>query len=205
MGCSRQGSRGLSTHLDGRQGRRLGRDAAARQGGRDQCALVQRPAPARKAGFARSRGRRGRAPLRRACRDALRESFNRRFWYADGGYLYDVRRWRTTATNDPACRPNQIFAISLDHPVLDRDAVGRGAGRGAGQACSRRSGCARWRPVIPTTSRTYYGDLRSRDARLPPGHGLGVADRAVRRRLAEGPSRTTAPGRELLDGLPRHI
>ena len=35
-----------------------------------------------------------------------------------GGYLYDVvdaRRRRRRR----ACRPNQVFAISLDHPVLD--------------------------------------------------------------------------------------
>src|ERR671937_178019 len=54
-----------------------------------------------------------------------RESFNARFWYAEGGYLYDVIDGEHGA--DAACRPNQIFAISLDHPVLDE---------------------ARWRPVF---------------------------------------------------------
>ena len=49
-GLLRAGRRGLPAHLDGRQGRRLGRDAAARQGGRDQRALVQRAAPAATAG-----------------------------------------------------------------------------------------------------------------------------------------------------------
>ena len=62
------GRRGLSAHLDGRQGRRLGGDAAARQGGRDQRPLVQRPAPARELG-ARGAGRRRRPqPLARARR-----------------------------------------------------------------------------------------------------------------------------------------
>jgi predicted glycogen debranching enzyme len=39
-----------------------------------------------------------------------------RFWYARGGYLYDVIDG--SAGNDPALRPNQIFAIALpDTPV----------------------------------------------------------------------------------------
>jgi glycogen debranching enzyme len=46
-------------------------------------------------------------------------SFNERFWYAEGGYLYDVVD-AETGGNDTACRPNQVLAISLDHPVLDR-------------------------------------------------------------------------------------
>ncbi len=43
-GLLSQGRRRLSAHLDGRQGGRLGGHAAARQGGGDQCALVQRAA-----------------------------------------------------------------------------------------------------------------------------------------------------------------
>ena len=55
-------------------------------------------------------------------------SFNERFWYPSGGYLYDVVDGEHG--NDPACRPNQVFAISLDHPVLDQRALGAGdAGR----------------------------------------------------------------------------
>ncbi|HEX2834872.1 MAG TPA: amylo-alpha-1,6-glucosidase [Thermoanaerobaculia bacterium] len=44
------------------------------------------------------------------------DSFNERFWFADGQYLYDV-----LDPHDQALRPNQIFAISLDHPVLARE------------------------------------------------------------------------------------
>jgi len=43
-----------------------------------------------------------------------RKSFNERFWYDEGQYLYDV-----VDVNDSALRPNQIFSISLDFPVLD--------------------------------------------------------------------------------------
>ena len=37
---------------------------------------------------------------------------------SDGGYLYDVVDGEN-GDDDPSCRPNQLFAISLDHPVLD--------------------------------------------------------------------------------------
>jgi predicted glycogen debranching enzyme len=93
-------------------------------------------------------------------------SFNTRFWYAAGGYLYDVVDGE--AGDDPACRPNQVFAISLDHPVLER---------------------ARWAPVLevvrerlltpvglrslapghPDYKSRYYGDLRARDAAYHQG------------------------------------
>ncbi|CAN5875895.1 amylo-alpha-1,6-glucosidase [soil metagenome] len=49
--------------------------------------------------------------------ERARRSFNERFWYAEGGYLYDVVDGEHG--DDPACRPNQLFAISLPHPVLD--------------------------------------------------------------------------------------
>jgi glycogen debranching enzyme len=99
-------------------------------------------------------------------RPHARESFNARFWYEEGGYLYDVVDGEHG--DDPACRPNQIFSISLDHPVLDQ---------------------ARWSPVFdlvrerlmtPVGLRSlapghrdykaqYYGDLRSRDAAYHQG------------------------------------
>jgi predicted glycogen debranching enzyme len=98
--------------------------------------------------------------------ERARESFNHRFWYAEGGYLYDVIDGEQG--DDSACRPNQILAISLHHPVLDE---------------------ARWRPVFdivrerlltPVGLRSlapghrdykaqYYGDLRARDAAYHQG------------------------------------
>jgi predicted glycogen debranching enzyme len=94
------------------------------------------------------------------------ESFNRRFWYEEGGYLYDVVDGEQG--DDPACRPNQVLAISLAHPVLTRE---------------------RWDPVFtvvrdrlltPVGLRSlapghrdykaqYYGDLRARDAAYHQG------------------------------------
>ena len=150
--------------MDGRQGRRLGRHAAPRQGGRDQRALVQRAAACSTAGRASTAAATGSIWPAHAAR--ARESFNARFWYAEGGYLYDVVDGEQG--DDPACRPNQVFAISLDHPVLDE---------------------SRWAPVMevvrsrlltpvglrslapghPDYKAKYYGDLRSRDAAYHQG------------------------------------
>jgi predicted glycogen debranching enzyme len=92
-----------------------------------------------------------------------RKSFNERFWYGEGQYLYDV-----VDPNDSALRPNQIFSISLDFPVLDE---------------------SRWRRVVsvvqdelltpvglrslsrnhPDYKSKYDGDLRARDAAYHQG------------------------------------
>ena len=92
-----------------------------------------------------------------------RASFNERFWYAQGEYLYDV-----VDPDDSSLRPNQIFSISLDFPVLDE---------------------ARWKRIVevvreqlltpyglrtlsrdhPDYKKAYDGDLRSRDAAYHQG------------------------------------
>ena len=64
------GRGGLPAHLDGCEGRRLGGDAAPRQGGRDQRALVQRAAPA--GGLAARSAGPGSRRARRACRQGAR-------------------------------------------------------------------------------------------------------------------------------------
>ncbi len=93
--------------------------------------------------------------------------FNERFWYHEGGYLYDVVDGPDGA-EDKSIRPNQIFAISLDHPVLERE---------------------RWQPVMevierelltpvglrslsprsPEYKKNYHGDLKTRDAAYHQG------------------------------------
>jgi predicted glycogen debranching enzyme len=52
-----------------------------------------------------------------ACARQTYASFNKRFWYEPGKHLFDVIDG--PEGDDPACRPNQLFAISLEHPVLD--------------------------------------------------------------------------------------
>jgi len=47
------------------------------------------------------------------------QSFNERFWNEKEGYLYDVVD--SSHGNDDALRPNQLFAISLDYPVLKKE------------------------------------------------------------------------------------
>jgi predicted glycogen debranching enzyme len=51
--------------------------------------------------------------------ERARSSFNERFWFAEGNYLYDVVDVEGGSGNDSSLRPNQLFAIALDHPVLD--------------------------------------------------------------------------------------
>ncbi len=98
--------------------------------------------------------------------EQARVSFNKRFWCEHSGYLYDVVDGEQG--DDASCRPNQIFAISLDNPVLDR---------------------SHWEPVVETVRQKlltpvglrslapgsrdykpkYFGDLRARDAAYHQG------------------------------------
>jgi predicted glycogen debranching enzyme len=101
------------------------------------------------------------------CADRVRRSFNRRFWFADGGYLYDVVDG-TPGGADPACRPNQLLAISLDHPVLDRErwsAVVEVARARLLTPVGLRS----LAPGHPDYKTGYAGDLRARDAAYHQG------------------------------------
>jgi predicted glycogen debranching enzyme len=50
--------------------------------------------------------------------DQVRKSFNERFWVEDEQYLGDVY---LDGVLDRTIRPNQIFAVSLPHPVLDAE------------------------------------------------------------------------------------
>lgn len=98
--------------------------------------------------------------------EQARESFNRRFWYEPGGYLYDVVDGEPG--DDPAFRPNQLLSIALPHPVLDEQ---------------------RWQEVVEVVAEKlltpvglrslsrehseykskYFGDLRARDAAYHQG------------------------------------
>lgn len=96
-----------------------------------------------------------------------RISFNRRFWYEEGGYLYDVVDGED-GKDDPACRPNQLLAISLRHPVLDRVRW-----ESVMQVVLERLvtpvGLRSLAPGEPDYKPKYYGDLRSRDAAYHQG------------------------------------
>ena len=99
--------------------------------------------------------------------ERTRESFNKSFWNEGTGCLFDVVD-SEAGGDDPSCRPNQVFAISLPHPVLDP---------------------LRWEPVLDTVKNKlltpvglrslapgspdykskYDGDLRARDAAYHEG------------------------------------
>jgi predicted glycogen debranching enzyme len=93
-------------------------------------------------------------------------SFNERFWYGDGGYLYDVIDGMEG--DDNSIRPNQVFAISVDHPVLRRD-------RWASvMAVVERDlltplGLRSLSPNDPDYKKNYHGDLKTRDAAYHQG------------------------------------
>jgi len=48
-----------------------------------------------------------------------RESAQQRFWYADGGYCYDVVDGPDG--DDPSLRPNQVMALALAYPLFEGD------------------------------------------------------------------------------------
>jgi glycogen debranching enzyme len=49
------------------------------------------------------------------------QSFQRRYWYSDGGYLYDVIDG--PGGNDSSLRPNQLFTLSLEPDLLTPEAA----------------------------------------------------------------------------------
>ncbi|MCI5493757.1 MAG: amylo-alpha-1,6-glucosidase [Lachnospiraceae bacterium] len=54
----------------------------------------------------------------RTLADKVQASFCKKFWNADGGYLYDVV---DGDTGDASFRPNQIYAVSLPYRMLSKE------------------------------------------------------------------------------------
>src|SRR5437870_3395942 len=94
--------------------------------------------------------------------EKARASFNKRFWFGDGGYLYDVVDVDGGSDRDASCRPNQLFAISLDHPVLN-PAHWRSVVEIAEKKLVTPVGLRSLSPDDPNYKPIYGGDLRSRD------------------------------------------
>jgi predicted glycogen debranching enzyme len=99
--------------------------------------------------------------------ERARRSFNERFWSADVNHLYDVVDG-DHGSDDAACRPNQIFAISLDHPVLDRERWKQVVDV-VKERLLTPVGLRSLAPGHPDYKRVYFGDLRSRDAAYHQG------------------------------------
>ncbi|HEX3999385.1 MAG TPA: amylo-alpha-1,6-glucosidase [Pirellulales bacterium] len=98
--------------------------------------------------------------------DRARESFNRRFWCENRGWLYDVVDGEKG--DDPSMRPNQIFAISLPNPVLD-DRRWRPVLDVVVQKLLTPMGLRTLAPGEPEYQPRYDGDLRARDAAYHQG------------------------------------
>jgi glycogen debranching enzyme len=137
-----------------------------------------------------------------AAADRARASFNQRFWSEERGYLLDIVDGEHG--DDTAFRPNQVFAIALAHPVLDRE---------------------RWAPVMnevaarlvtpgglrtlahghPDYQPRYFGDLRARDMAYHQGTAWAwLAGPFIDAWLKVHPD-DLAPARTLVDGLLAHL
>jgi predicted glycogen debranching enzyme len=95
-----------------------------------------------------------------------KESFNQRFWFDRGGYLYDIVDGEHG--DDESCRPNQILSFSLRYPVLDHarwpavlDVVTN--------KLLTPFGLRTLDPEHPDFKAQYFGDLRARDAAYHQG------------------------------------
>ncbi len=111
------------------------------------------------------RGEAAARPLRDHALQAGR-SFNARFFYPQGGYLYDVIDGEFG--DDPSCRPNQIFALSLRHPVLDASRW-ETVLETVRQRLLTPLGLRSLAPGSPDYKARYFGDLRARDAAYHQG------------------------------------
>jgi predicted glycogen debranching enzyme len=95
-------------------------------------------------------------------------SFNNRFWFAEGDHLYDVVDVDGGSKNDSSCRPNQLFAISLDHPVLDAK-YWKSVLEVVEKKLLTPVGLRTLSPDDPEYKPIYSGDLRSRDGAYHQG------------------------------------
>jgi predicted glycogen debranching enzyme len=98
--------------------------------------------------------------------EKARNSFNQRFWYQQGQYLFDVVDGEKG--DDASLRPNQLLAISLDYPVVEQrywkpvlDAVTKNL--------LTPVGLRSLAPQSPDYKARYDGDLRARDAAYHQG------------------------------------
>jgi predicted glycogen debranching enzyme len=94
------------------------------------------------------------------------QSFNDRFWYAAGGYLYDVVDGEQG--DDPAGRPNQVLAISLRNAIL-APARWQPMLQVVQQRLLTPVGLRSLAPDHPEYKARYDGDLRARDAAYHQG------------------------------------
>jgi predicted glycogen debranching enzyme len=101
--------------------------------------------------------------------DRVQRSFNERFWFATASHLYDlVDVDGVPGTVDGKCRPNQVLAIALPHPVLVRERWGA-VMRVVRDRLLTPVGLRSLAPGDPDYKARYFGDLRARDAAYHQG------------------------------------
>lgn len=131
-----------------------------------------------------------------------RESFNRRFWSEERGCLLDVVDGEHG--DDPAMRPNQIFAISLAHPVLDEGRWGAVVEK-VREHLLTPVGLRSLAPGHPDYKSRYFGDLRARDAAYHQGTVWGwLIGPFIEAWLKVHPEDVSG-ARRFLDGLIEHL
>jgi predicted glycogen debranching enzyme len=101
-----------------------------------------------------------------ALAEKVQESFNKRFWFPEGGYLYDCIDG--PGGDDPAIRPNQVFAISLPRAVLDQQ-YWEPVMKVVMDRLLTPMGLRSLSPDHSDYRAKYSGDLRSRDAAYHQG------------------------------------
>ncbi|HUX85563.1 MAG TPA: amylo-alpha-1,6-glucosidase [Chloroflexota bacterium] len=93
-------------------------------------------------------------------------SFNDRFWSEELGHLYDVVDGE--GGDDPALRPNQLFAIALIYPTLDPRCWDPVLGSVERELLTR-AGVRTLAPESPVYVGRYGGDQRRRDSAYHQG------------------------------------
>jgi predicted glycogen debranching enzyme len=98
--------------------------------------------------------------------ERARASFNSRFWNREKRCLYDVVDGESG--DDASVRPNQIFAVALDHPVLAEELWGPVLEISRAKLLTP-IGLRSLAPDEPDFKPRYFGDLRARDAAYHQG------------------------------------
>ena len=150
----------------------------------------------------------GEADYADGCQDDRRNaivSFRKRFWYEQGGYLYDVIDG--PEGDDASLRPNQLYAISLVDELVPRDRAQQILHLVEAQLLTPVG----LRTLSPTDSRyrsRYEGDVLQRDGAYHQGTVwpflLGSFVTAWIKVHGKNPS-TLKQARSFLDGISAHV
>lgn len=98
--------------------------------------------------------------------ERAKDSFNKKFWYDEGGYLYDIIDGEQG--DDNACRPNQILSFSLQNPILNKDKWER-VFNSVEKKLLTPVGLRSLAPGHKDYKEKYFGNLRARDAAYHQG------------------------------------